>query len=210
MRKPSLLIQHDETAKIDGVDGKKVFVIDDSGNQIVKFRPDTDDSTEAAISIDYVHHEIHEGDHYYIEGHTTMGDGGVLMVKLATNGENKDAHFQWAIASSGILETTLHEDASGGMAGGTGVTPLNNNRNSDNTSLMTITMGVSGASINGTLISNAKWGASGFKTQIGGGTSRDDELILKQDTVYLRTFTSGAADNIVQFKAGWYEHEDLG
>ena len=37
MRKPSLLIQHDETANIGGVDGKKVFIIDDSGNQITDF-----------------------------------------------------------------------------------------------------------------------------------------------------------------------------
>ena len=40
-----------------------------------------------------------------------------------------------------------------------------------------------------------------------GGTSREDELILKQDTVYCRGFVSGANNNIIQFKASWYEHE---
>jgi hypothetical protein len=37
MRKSSLLIQHDEHAEIGGVAGKKVFVIDNAGNQIVDF-----------------------------------------------------------------------------------------------------------------------------------------------------------------------------
>ena len=36
-RKPSLLIQHDETAQIGGVWGKKVFVLDNAGNQITNF-----------------------------------------------------------------------------------------------------------------------------------------------------------------------------
>ncbi len=162
--------------------------------------------THSLQFIDYAHHEIHSGDHYYIEGYTTLANEGVLRVKLVTPDTAKWAHFQWAIASTGILVTTLHEGASGGMGSGSSVTPLNNNRNSAKTSGMIITSGVAAATVTGTLISNASWGASGFKSNIGGGASRDDEIILKQNTTYLRTFTSGAADNIVQFKASWYEH----
>jgi len=36
-RKPSLLIQHDEHAEVGGVAGKKVFIIDNAGNQIISF-----------------------------------------------------------------------------------------------------------------------------------------------------------------------------
>jgi len=169
-----------------------------------------DESTATLVTMDHAHHEAHEGDHYYIEGHATLGnDPGVddiLRVKLVTPDTTKWAHFQWAISSSGILTATLHEGASGGMADGSDVTPLNNNRNSDNTSGLTITSNVTAADTAGALISNAKWGAAGFKSQIGGGTSRDDELMLKQNTTYLRTFTSSSASNIVQFKAAWYEH----
>ena len=117
-------------------------------------------------------------------------------------------HRSFEVYSTGILETTFHEGASGGMTSGSGVTPINSNRNSSNTSAIVLTSGVSAATTPGTLISNAKWGAEGFKQQIGGGAARDDEIILKQDTTYLRTFTSGADDNIVQFKASWYEHTD--
>lgn len=170
--------------------------------------PRIDPTTHALELIDYAHHEIHGGSHYYIEGYATLADTAVLRVKLVTPNTAKWPHFQWAIASSGICETTFHEGASGGMTGGSGVTPINNNRNSGNTSGVTITSGVAAASSAGTLISNSKWGAAGFKSQIGGGSSRDDEIILKQNTTYLRTFTSGTADNIVQFKASWYEHTD--
>lgn len=172
-----------------------------------------DKITKAAITIDQAHHEIHDGNHFYIEGHATLGnDPGVddiLRVKLVTPNTTKWAHFQWAISSTGILTATLHEDASGGMTGGSGVTPLNNNRNSGIASVLTITSDVTAADTAGTLISNAKWGAAGFKENIGGGASRDDEIILKQNAIYLRTFTSGAAANIVQFKASWYEHTNL-
>jgi len=53
-----------------------------------------------------------------------------------------------------------------------------------------------------------KWGADGFKENIGGGSGREDELILKRNTVYCRGFVSGADNNIIQFKASWYEHTD--
>lgn len=165
-----------------------------------------DAATHSLITIDYVHHETHGGSHYYIEGYVTLATDGVLRVKLVTPDTAKWAHFDWAISSSGITTATLHEDASGGMAGGSSVTPINNNRNSTNTSGLVITSGVAVATVPGTLISNSKWGGSGFKVTIGGGTAREDEIILKQNTTYLRTFTSGADDNIIQFKASWYEH----
>ena len=171
-----------------------------------------DKATRASTIIGYSHHEIHSGSHFYIEGYTTLGnDPGVddtLYVKLVTPNTTKWAHFLWSINSSGILVTTLHEDASGGMTGGSGVTPLNSNRNSSKASGITITSGVTVQTTPGTLVSRASWGAEGFKSQIGGGQSRDDEIILKQNTIYLRASTSSSAANIVQFKASWYEHTD--
>ncbi len=186
----------------------KVYITDGTRDASI------DNTTHTFQTIDYAHHEIHSGSHYYIEGYTTLDDGdpvpetGILRVKLVTPDNATWAHFQWSIASTGILTTTLHEGASGGMGGGGPVTPLNNNRNSENNSVLTITSGVEVATTPGTLISNAKWGASGFKTTIGGGTARDDEIILKQGTTYVRTFTSDVDDNILQFKASWYEHQN--
>ncbi len=163
-----------------------------------------DTSTMSLQTIDYYHHEIHAGSHYYMEGFATLAADEALYVKLVTPDLARWAHFIWDIQSSAILEVTLHEGASGGMTGGTAVTPLNNNRNSANTSVMTITSGVTVATDLGLTISQSKVGARKFGASIG----RDAELILKQDTVYLRKFLSGTNDNLVSFKASWYEHTD--
>ena len=162
-----------------------------------------DASTNSLQVVDYPHHEVHSGSHYYIEGYTTLGNGGTLYVKLVTPDTTKWSHFMWEITSSGILTTSLTEDATGGMTGGAAVTAFNNNRNSVNTSGMVITSGVT-VNTGGTIISQTSFG----NRSVGGSHGRDDEIMLKQNSTYLRAFTSGAASNIVGFKASWYEHSD--
>ena len=168
-----------------------------------------DSTHDAIVCINVVHSEIHDGHGFYIEGHTTLANDGVYRVKLVTSNTTAWMRLRWGISSSGILETTLHENASGGMADGSAITPLNSDRNSTNESLVVITAGVTAATTAGTLISNAKWGAAGFKTTIGGGDARQDEIIMKQGTTYLRTFISSADLNIVQFRAVWVEHANM-
>jgi len=165
-----------------------------------------DSVTNSLETIDYPHHETHAGNHYYIEGYVELNTDDVFRIKLVTPDTTKWAHFSWSIVSSGICETTLHENASGGMTGGSSVTPINNNRNSSNTSGLTITSGVTDADTVGTQVSSAKWGSTGFKAMVGGESSRENEIILKQNTTYLRTITSGEDNNIIQFRASWYEH----
>ena len=164
-----------------------------------------DGYTHDMIIITQEHHEVHEGNHYYIEGIATLESGDTLRVSLVTPNTTTWAHFTWEIGSSLILWTGFYEDAIGdSISGGSSVTPINNNRNSSNTSVMTITSGVSVNSGNfGTLISQAHWG---IRTA-GGTQTRGDELILKQNATYLRLFVSSSAGNRVTFKASWYEEE---
>ena len=179
------------------------------GNSFVQygtFRALVDLITGANTTIDYALHEIHEGDHFYIEGYTTLGNGDSLMIKLVTPDSVRWAHFTWSVSSSGITTSELYEGATGSMTGGTSMTALNNNRNSLNASAMTLTSGVLDADTLGTLVSNAKWGLNDRFSASGGSVSREDELMLRQNTTYLRRFISGTADNIIQFKASWYEH----
>lgn len=167
-----------------------------------------DDMTDVLNIIDYPHHEVHDGNHYYIEGFIELSTGEKYFVKLETPDTEKWSHFKWEIVSVGVLTTTLDETASEGMAGGSDITPLNNNRNSDNESGMTITGDTSSCTSYVTRISNQKFGVASNPTKAtGGGESREDEIILKQGTVYCRSFTSGSDNNIINFKASWYEHE---
>jgi len=171
-------------------------------------KPKLDKTTQALNTIDYAHHEIHSGSHYYIEGYTTLGEGDTFKVMITTPDTTKWSHFLWSIDSNGITTTMLYEDETTPLNGGTPITPLNNNRNSDNVSGMALTAGVTGATAAGLLISQKSWGGTGFKTTFGGGHSRDDEIILKQGAVYLKEFISGSADNVISFKASWYEHKN--
>ena len=167
-----------------------------------------DKVTQALNTIDYAHHEIHSGDHYYMEGHTSLNIDGTYKVALVTPDTTKWVHLTWAISSNGVLTIEFYEGAEG-ISNGTEKTPLNNNRNSSNTSGVTLTAGVA-ATGDGTLISQAKWGGDTFKSSFGGSAARIDELILKQNTIYLRKFTSHTDNNIISFKATWYEHTSKG
>lgn len=165
-----------------------------------------DERSGALVRIPTVHYEIHKGHHFYLEGFATLADAGTLYAKLVTPDTAKRFHFRWMIDSSGILETNFYEGASGGMAGGAIATPLNSDRNSGNVCSLVITTGIAVATDKGTLVSSKKVGGTGFKTFFGGSAERDDELILKQGTTYFREFISGSADNIIAYRASWYEH----
>ncbi len=165
-----------------------------------------DSATHSVATVDYPHHEIHSGDHYYMEGFTELDTDGTLYVKLVTPDTTKWGHFRWEIESSGVLEIYLYEGVSGGMAGGSDVSPINNNRNSEKTSGITITAGVDVATDFGTTVNSHKVGGTGFKVVSGGSADRSDEIILKQNTTYLRKFLSLSDANIISFRATWYEH----
>lgn len=155
------------------------------------------------VIISHIEHAIHEGHHFYMEGFTELDSAATLYVKLVVPNTTLDFHFRWQIESSAALETTFYEGASGGMAGGTPATPLNNNRNSINTSVLKITRGVTVATSKGTVVSTKKIGGAGVGA--GGHADRADKLMLKRNTTYFREFISGGANNVIAFRASWIE-----
>jgi len=169
---------------------------------------DVDSVTNAIEIIDTPHHEIHEGDHFYVSGYIELNNLDTFYMKIVTPDTAKWGHLIFDIKSTGICSTAFDEDATGGMTGGSSIIPLNNNRNSETVSGLVFTSGVTVATSYTTRLENDKWGAQGFKQTIGGGAGREDELLLKQNTTYLRSFISGADNNIVQYKSSWYEHEN--
>lgn len=177
-----------------------------NGTNWQKVRIDT--STRSLQTIDYAHHEIHSGSHYYIEGFTELDENGEFLVQMRTPSTTKWVHFLFEIQSNGILESYLIEDAAGGMAGGVVITPLNSNRNSSNKSGVSLWGGVVGNPTSGITISQIKVGGTGFKANIGGSQDRSHELILKSGTTYFRRFKSGSDVNFISFSASWYEHTD--
>lgn len=256
----------------DGTEGNLITGVD-----YVSGKSGIDASTETLQYIEYAHHEIHSGSHYYISGSALLGVAGTFYVKLQTPDSTRWGHFLWDITSTGILTTSLQEDATGGMANGSRATIHANNRNTncwtgrhtggndeatvltDSTKSWTIneltdyqvfntldgSAGIITSNTATTATVSALAGGTGndFDTgdeyeinsctfeitsgvtvctdsiqaldtvtfgskAAGGNISREDELILKQNTVYCRGFVSGTATNHVTFKANWYQHAD--
>jgi hypothetical protein len=87
-----------------------------------------DSATGAVETIDYAHHEIHGGSHFYIQGGVTLQNTDTWYATILTHDSAKWMHFLFAIKSTGILATTLDEDAVV-AAGGLRSTIHANNRN---------------------------------------------------------------------------------
>lgn len=263
-------------------DAQELSFTDDRVNTTTFIADSTDPSLKAKLdkttlsfqTIDYPHHEIHSGSHFFIEGYATLATNTSMYVKLVTPDTARWGHFVWEINSSAILESTLKEDATGGMTGGLRTTIHANNRNvncwtgrhtgANNAAVLTdstkswtvdeligfqvfntldgssgfvasntadtvtltsltggtdndfdtndeyeinrsgfiITSGVIACTDYIQLLGNIKFGSKSG----GGAHGREDEIILKRNTVYCRNFTSRTANNIVNFKATWYEH----
>ena len=94
------------------------------------------------------------------------------------------------------------------------ITPVNRDRNSSNTSGMTVChtpLGNSSSSSGDAvevILATQAWGTPGKGTSPGfGGSARGSaEWILKQNTAYLLEVISAAASNIVSIELDWYEH----
>lgn len=174
-----------------------------------------DKSSKAITSIDYSHHEAHDGNHYNIRGFSSpLGSGGIFTWCVTTPNGSKWAHMAYQIEGTTQTEIYVYENAS--CSGGTVITPRNNNRNALDNSMLTIKQGAiisgtNGALASGLLIethSKGLEGATPSKGTINGIITREDEMILRSGTTYLYVVKSVGANNILDFAGTWYEHTD--
>lgn len=161
-----------------------------------------DRSTWAQNVIDYEHHEIHAGSHFFLCDYVLgVGDGDTTEFIFVTPDTAKWAHItiEFTYANGGALE--LYTGPTG-IVGGTPVTPVNNNGNSSKTSILTIIKDPSSIADDGIRV--AGFLAGGNRTT--GLNSRDKEVILKQNQTYLFRFTALSGSNELGYCGEWYEH----
>jgi len=165
-----------------------------------------DGVSDALCVLDYEHCEVHEGNHYFISGFEAENVDGTIIFTVTTPNTTKWAHMTFQITSNKAFTFQVYEGA-GTISGGSTATPINNNRNSDNTSILTIkkdpTVGSAGTLIDSYKIGNS---AGGSLADFGGITSRDRELILKQDETYQFKITSNDDSATISYIGEWYEH----
>jgi len=164
-----------------------------------------DQYTNAMITIDYEHHEIHEGAHFFICDTITLGSGDSVMFAMKTDAGPKEVHLAWDIFGSKGIFLEIFEGA-GITWDGANATIRNNDRNSATVSTVDSLQADPTVVSLGTRIQVDIGGtATNPASGIPGVASRNRELILKKGTVYLFTITSQAASNIIGYCGQWYE-----
>jgi len=177
-----------------------------NGSKSVPFLADL--STRAQVTIDYGHHEVHNGELFYITDTASLNDGNSRELLFETSDTDEWVHFTFE--TTGSYETSVYLYETTTKTTGTAMTELNHNRNSANAATMVVTHTPGGAG-DGTLIFTAYFGADSGPAAMGGirGNTRPEaEIVLKQNTKYLLRVTSGTNSNAITTIAAWYEHAD--
>lgn len=173
-----------------------------------------DSATHAMETIEYEHHEIHGGSHYFVVGYADLANAHVLDFQWTIPDTTKWIHWTWQIDTESGLLWQVYEGAVITNPLAAAITPRNSDRNSANTSSTTMryedqaNLAAANADTNvggATLIESGISGAG----KDAGHAIRSHEIILKQNTVYCLRATANAA-GYINFSMQWYEHTNKG
>ena len=172
--------------------------------------PRIDAITHSLQIIDYEHHEIHSGSHFFVDGVQDLSINQVLDFTWQMPNTTKWTHWTWQIETESETAWYVYETVVATNPLANTVTPLNNDRNSATTSGTTMKFELQSnltAANNDTDVTGATLLQSGISGagKTSGDSRREHELILKQNTLYcLRAVASSAG--YIDFKMNWYEH----
>lgn len=166
-----------------------------------------DASTESLMTIDYAHHEIHDGTSFWVDDVVQVDNAATQDYLITTPDTTKYAHWGYEVNGTvGGITIELFEAAD--RTGTTALTLLNRNRNSATTATLAIHRGQSGGTTDGTRI---LWATDGTGTAAGkesGKVGEGTERVLKRNTKYIFRITSKVNDNDIAVRFNWYEHAD--
>ncbi len=168
--------------------------------------PRIDVSTHSLQVIDYAHHEIHAGSHFFYTDKVTLASAGTQDYLITTPDTAKYAHLIFMATGSAITTVDIYEGSD--KTGTSAQTARNSNRNSSTEATTTIHKGTSGGTTDGTLIWTMQSGSATSQSRAGLTTDRNEEIVLKRNTKYIIRFTSGTAANLCNLQLDWYEHTD--
>jgi len=181
----------------------------DTANVITPANENMDSRTYAFKTIEYPHNEIHGGSSYVFAEAVDQTINHAYDIQITTPNTTKWAHMIFSFVVEAETDWFFYENVNIILAGAA-ATPLNRDRNSANTSGLTL------AVITNTTVGNANadtavagattliHGHTGDKKASGGIAGRH-EFILKQNEDYSLRFVATAA-GWVAWNIDWYEH----
>jgi hypothetical protein len=176
-----------------------------NAGQLKAFYPH-DGMTNAVMTIEYEHHEIHGGSMFRAGENASLENNGTRSILIVTPDTTKWAHLQYSLSSTLEVEFEFYED--GNITGGTAVTTYNRNRNSSTVSGVLV-YHTPTITTTGTLLAQRREGAG---KSAGTQTLGVAEWILKQNAKYLFRVTSRAGagtTNYINWWIVWYEHTSV-
>ena len=162
-----------------------------------------DEITRAMAVIDYAHHEIHEGDHFFVRDFVDLGNSATRDILLISPNSTKVAHLTLEIdheleGSVKLYETTVTS------ANGTAIPRINRKRNGSDGSGMLVFHTPTVSAV-GTLLEQDQKGSGNKFGNIANRAS--EEIMLKRNTKYLIRMTNITANNnLFNWTIDWYEH----
>jgi len=160
-----------------------------------------DASTNTLQNIEYEHHEIHAGSHYFISDYESFANGIVKDFTFITPDTDEEAHFIFSISGTYAVSIEVLVGADVNVSG-TVITPVNNNGNSDNASNMVVRHGDTFNSVG-----VSKLRSYSGANKVAGTVERVREIVLARDQTYIMRVTNQSSSaNIIQWDANWYEH----
>lgn len=154
-------------------------------------------------TIDYPHHEIHDGKSFYFNEVITLGNNAsqdyIITVPVSGN-----AHFGYNVESTaGGVRTLMYETPD--RNGTTLQTIRNRNRILNTANTVTVHKGQTGGTTDGTLILDWSVGTTNAGGRSSGNSAEATERILKPGK-YLFRVTSKANSNDISVIFNWYEN----
>ena len=182
-----------------------------------------DSATGASLTIDYAHHEIHEGSAFVCHYVQTVSDTDDKSIIAFKTGSTKYVHCLVSASASTAAVAYIYEaptitDNTGASLDvfnrrrvGTpeATTIIRTNTNPDEVGAMYFTEATMGELTGGTELAHIPLIAGAGPKPIGATARATQEWILKPDTLYAFVVNSSTdSDNTHWIEVDWYEHEE--
>lgn len=165
-----------------------------------------DDDDNVLVTNDYEHHELHEGNTYYVKDYMSVTGAGTNVDFLWLTGP-REIHAFWTLYGTDAFTINLYEGVTV-SANGSAVATFNANRNSSKTTLVSAYSSPTLAG--GALGDNATGGVEVWSAILGAdraaGITGFEDFIAKRNTAYwFRITKTNANAHLLDYDFYWIE-----
>jgi hypothetical protein len=163
------------------------------------------DDSGSIPTIDIIHHEIHEGHHFFTSYYEKIGAASAINILMTTGGKKVHMVGEIATDNSGMAYFSVNPNAT--TSSSSVITEYNNDATSTNVACaLTVVNGTYTSS--GTILRYYLMGSTGTnKANVGNVAGEVNEAILAPNTKYLLRFVADNASTRTVIRTSFYEQD---